>query len=234
VSAPTSGQRAVPSPEQSAFPPARPTAPCFFHLASVALSGPRRRSAAGGSQRPEARPGLLALAARGRFTSATALRTPPALNSSSRAAASQSEQASQSDSFAQRARGAALVGIGATSSPRQESAGLAAPAAVDGERDAQSPPVGGPGAARLANTPALFVVDASRCTGAAGTTVSVRAGAADASTPTAGLPPTLQIESQTLGLLPPPQGPPQGFDSPLPVRGTNPNHTYLQEEVTNS
>ena len=148
--APTSGQGAVPSTEQSAFAPAHSTARSPSHPASVVLPGPRsRRNGAGGFQRPEAHPGLLAWVARGRSTSAAALRASPAPATPSRAAVT-----------------------AAASSRRQE---LADPAGVDGGPGSQSPPVCGPSAARLANTPALFAVNASHPADVRGAATSARA-----------------------------------------------------------
>jgi hypothetical protein len=69
---------------------------------------------------------------------------------------------------------------GATSPRRQEPAGLADPAGVDGKRGAQSPVVCRPSTARLANTPAAVVVSAPSLAHAAETTASVRARAVDA------------------------------------------------------
>jgi hypothetical protein len=87
VSAQASGQGAIASAEESAFAVAPLAEGNFIQSAPVALPGPRsRRSGASGPQRPEARPGLLAQAARGRSTSATPFRTSAALPAPSRGA----------------------------------------------------------------------------------------------------------------------------------------------------
>ena len=144
LSTAASGQGTAASVEASVFATA-PSIGCdSSHPASVALPGPRIRTAgAGGSQRHEASPGSVARAARGRSTSAVAFRT-SGLADLSRAAVT-----------------------GATSSRRLDPERSER---VDGGPGAQSPVVCGPGVARLADIPALFAVSASRLTTASGTT----------------------------------------------------------------